>query len=277
MSRDATLKFALTRDLTLADVVALRNSLNFKGYNTTLLDRCEGGIDFSEDGAGRKDVRFGNGLLGIGASGLNLDLDTMQFVGPLDTVVARHAALSPSFHASNELLAYLKYDFSKTESLDIVECLVHCFGVLPDAIYNRGQWDSDSARITASDNANVVNIFLGFDLKSALSKWTVAIARWPDVMEERLFRCWKCKSKCPYNSFSHARATHVDPYSGCGQETTFYGLLGSFEFGRYRCCDNCYRQLTQCTTLTPFSNTRDPDKRGRDAPSGESLRKVRRP
>ena len=251
---ETTLKFALTRDVTSADVVALRDALNIEGYNTTLLDRSEGGVDFSKSPEVRKDLRFGNSLRGIGTRDRQLMADTLQFAGPMDRIVKKHAAASPPFSAGNELRAYLKYDFSEAESLDVVECMLQCFGVVPDTIYNRGEWVGDCARIAASDSASDINLFLGFELASALSKWTVAEARWPNVLEERLFGCWKCKSREPYFSFSHARATHEERVP---HETTFYGLLGCFERGQRVCCDNCYLDLTRCKT----SKTRPPRKR----------------
>ena len=71
MSCEVTLKFSTTRDVVLDDVVALRDALKAKGYNTTLLDRAEGGIDFTGDSTEgvRKDLRFDAGLDDLMAEG----------------------------------------------------------------------------------------------------------------------------------------------------------------------------------------------------------------
>lgn len=243
--KTTTLKFAVTRDLTLADVVALRDALNIKGYKTTLLNRTEGGIDFSESSKVRKDLRFDNSLSGIGIWDGQLAVDTLEFVGPMDKIVKSHASASPPFSTQNELRAYLAYDFLESESLDVVECMVQCFGVLPDTIHNRGQWSNSD--ITTSDNATDVNLYLGFDLASAVSRWTVPREEWPDALLERLFECWACKARRPWFVFLHARADHRQKHPHQG-ETTFYGLLELFEHGQSVCCDNCHFDLTHRAT-----------------------------
>ena len=167
------LKFALTRSLRLADVLALRDLHNSRGCNTKLLDRCEGGIDFSEGPKERKDVRFGNGMTSIGSVG-KLNVDTLEFVGQLDFVVRQQDAASPPYHTSNVLLAYLKYSFSDAECAGVIECLLHCFDVLPDTVHNRQELRGDSKPELTDVDAESLNIFLGFDTAEAISKWTVA-------------------------------------------------------------------------------------------------------
>lgn len=241
------LKFALTRSLRLADVVTLRDLLNSRGFNTKLLDRSEGGIDFSEGQKERKDLRFGNGMTSIGSSG-KLNVDTLEFVGPLDFVVRPHVAASPPHHTSNVLWAYLKYGFSDTECARVIECLLHCFDVLPDTVHNRQELRGDSKPELTDVDAESLNIYLGFDAAEAISKWTIACPGWPDAQDERLFPCWKCNEMRPYFSFSHSNRSHYPCINRFGEagipETTFYGLLGSFEVGgQFPCCDNCYLAL----------------------------------
>jgi hypothetical protein len=189
-------------------------------------------------------------LYGMECTGshFNVDSDTFEFTAPLDTIVARCVSSKP-FLANNELHLHSKGEFSHEEREDIIECAQRCFDALPDVIYNRRFKDESIARILEDDSAEIVNIYLGFDLEVALLRWTTASPRWGNTMIERLFKCWNCSAQHPYFSFSHCRASHFDDidYShGCKDwnDTTFFGLLGRFHLGHeYPCCDQCYKKI----------------------------------
>ena len=199
------LKFAKTRELTLGDVIRLRDGLLAKGYDVTLLDRCEGGIDFRNDVGSHKDLRF-SGLEGIGVSG-HLDTATLQFAVPLQTVISKFVTSSPPAFEGNELRLKLTNNFSLREIRDVQDCVESSFGAIPDVINNRRFEDWSAALISKDDSADAVNIYLGFNLQSAISKWTTLAPRPAhDEEEAHLFKCWKCKSRYSYLSYSHCQA-----------------------------------------------------------------------
>ena len=126
--------------------------------------------------------------------------------------------------------------------------------VLPNKIHNRSYWSNLGINI---ENEEAVNIYLGYNLKDALLRWTSPNPRWPDIEIEREFRCWKCKENRNYISFEHCRQSHLeDDFHG---ETTFYGLLGCFVYGNEPCCNNCYHKLVYYKR----QDTRDSDQSAR--------------
>lgn len=76
----------MTRDLVANDILELRDALNVQGHSTTLLDRYQGGIDFSQGmkspngNAVRKDLRFPQ-VSGIGFGGGLFDKTSLEFIG----------------------------------------------------------------------------------------------------------------------------------------------------------------------------------------------------
>jgi hypothetical protein len=258
-----------TRELALKDMLVLRDGLLAKGYDVTLLDRCEGGIDFGGNTGLEKDLRFTRGLKDIGAGGHYLDPETLQFAAPLETVIAQFASSSPPFCESNELRLKLKSGFSRKEIGDVQECVERVFGAVPDVIYNRRFDDCSVVRTSNDDSPDNVNIYLGFDLEKAVGRWTTPRPEWPNIRVERLFKCWNCKSRKPCSSFSHAKASHFDEYDlkfGCDEwgDTTFFGLLGRFHLGHeYPCCDICYSKLTHTSKLALVCIDPPPPKRRR--------------
>ena len=251
------LKFALTRDVILDDVCEFRGCLLAKGHITTLLDRTEGGLDFSGTAEPRKDLRF---MEGVEHRGHILDLDKQEFAAPLNTVIAQFASQSPFFSASNRMRFKLTGRFSHQELDDVSECAEQCLGALPDVIHNRRFKDESVASVSREDSSDSLNLYLGFDLGRALARWTIANPQWERSLSERLFKCWRCQSSDAYFGFSHCKASHLDAFDlfhGCRDwgDISFFGLLGQFELcHRFPCCNACYRTFSTSTDTTLVGN-----------------------
>ena len=141
--------------------------------------------------------------------------------------------------------------------------MVQCFGVMPNKIHNRSMLDGERPSTRDSDSADDVNLFLNFKLTTTVSKWTVVDSCFPNRMEERGFECWKCKTRKKYFWFTHAQAFHLEDDIGFPTTTTFFGLLGSFEYGRFPCCDTCYHALAfRCGETPGAPNACVPECRG---------------
>ena len=246
------LAVALTKDILVSYVDDLLAALVSRGYNVSLLRRCEGGIDFSNAAnhesstrisAVRKDLRFA-GTKRILGDLLNHSTLTWKEGTRMDTVVLSFNGNKPCYDSTNQLIVNLSYGFSTSECKDVLTCLLKCFHLYPDSIFNRARLERIAPQILSADTSHEVNIFLGYNSDEATTTWTIPS---PDPWLERLFPCWKCKGYSEYYNFMHSRASH----DGSRGETTFYGLLGLFVHRQFPCCQSCYRDLTTSCILKP--------------------------
>jgi hypothetical protein len=249
------LRFALTRDVTRRDLIALRDLLHAMGHVVALPQdggKCD--IHYLPDDPSsadeRKDVRL---------RAFSHLQDNLHFVQPLDTVVWARAP-APVYDRLNLLCANTSA-LSDSEIRNVISALVHTLGVVSNCIHNSSQLNgvTSPASILRGDEPSYdVNLLLGFDLANAIKTWTEG-SEGSEESEEpggekdvdylRLFVCWRCGGEKPACCFepvgcrrwgSSVRNTefihdHVQ---------RFHQLLGNFECGDAPCCECCSHELT---------------------------------
>ena len=92
-----SLRFALTRSVTLRNIVELRDFLRDNGNTVSLLKRAQGGMDFSFQQSGGKDIRWPQRFINIGVA------DECEFVKPLSTIACEYEQGMPLWHPENSI------------------------------------------------------------------------------------------------------------------------------------------------------------------------------
>ncbi len=65
-------------------------------------------------------------------------------------------------------------------------------------------------------------------------KYTIERKEFPGIVNERLFKCWKCKNHMSWFRFNNASANDAD---------SFEDVLEAFSVGYHPCCKRCKHQL----------------------------------
>jgi hypothetical protein len=228
-------RFTLTRSILLSDLLALRDFLISKGHAVALLKRNQGGIDFSPQQRGGKDLRWGD------FSAIGLDATGQNFVHNPSTIARHYLMGLPEWHRDNTIGIKLKElgieKFSEDERCDVREGMMKCMGVIDNVIYNRTK---ERFVVLSGDDSRYVDIFLEFDRERELQRWTVASPGYPDTEEERLFQCWRCKEDKAEFQFD------VDEESN-----SFYIVLDGFVTSNVTCCLDCAYEVTRCNAPLP--------------------------
>lgn len=213
--------FSFQRDVQDSDFNALLALLRGDGHDVAPLDRSEGGICFLVDGkdAG-KDIRFYHD------DDDNLHYKDGVFVGD----VWKHY-IGPDWIESNKLrvggrnCGGIGSSFTPGELASIRAHVVTALGVAENIIR------TEKRGVRPDDRREHVRRYFHFDKMDALEMWTIPSSRWPDVEEERLFKCWKCHKDKGVHEFEE-RNWHPD--------TAFENLLGRYALnGAVQWCRNC--------------------------------------
>lgn len=226
------LSFAATRSITGADLTRLLELLRARGYD---VEPFYEGIRWRVEG--RKDLRFTN-TNGFWdpirwSTGPDGKVNIYEFVS--DEVAFRHGALLPVWSEVNEFRPYLSGDFSEAELLAVRADVVNAFGAIENIIEN------EQRGILAEDTDEAIRLFLHFDRKKAIQRWTIADDYCPDEESQRKFKCWKCGEYKYAESYEDEGFFHVTPFDR---------LLGRYELhGDLPCCRDCrYRMCyVKCT------------------------------
>ena len=213
-------RFTLTRSILLSDLLTFRDFLVSKGHEVGLLNRHEGGIDFSPQQEGGKDLRW-DGFSAIG------------------TIAREYLKGLPEWHRDNNMrIKFFGFEkFSEDERCDIREGMVKCMGVIDNVIYNRTK---ERFVVLSEDESRYVDIFLEFDRERELQRWTVASPHDPDTEEERLFQCWRCKEDKAEFQFDVNE-----------ESNSFYIVLEGFVTSNVPCCLDCAYEVTRCNAPLP--------------------------
>jgi hypothetical protein len=232
---ESEFRFTLTRSILFSDLLALLEFLVSKGHGVALLKPHQGGIDFSPQQRGGKDLRWG------GFSDIGLDASGQNFVHNPSTIARHYLMGLPEWHRDNTIGITLKElgieKFSEDERCDIREGMVKCMGVIDNVIYNRTSW---RFVVLSEDDSRDVDIFLEFDRERELQRWTVASPDDPDTEEERLFQCWRCKEDKAEFQFDVNE-----------ESNSFYIVLEGFVTSNVPCCLDCAYEVTRCNAPLP--------------------------
>lgn len=211
--------FAATRTITGADFLVLHDFLRARGFDVEPFNE---GIRW-RGVEGRKDIFFST--RDQQAPIYELVGGYERNVGQWDFVIKQvfFTPCEPLWCVENAFHPFLYGDFSDDELRAIRADIVAAFGVVENVIKN------EHRGILPSDTAADIRLFLYYDRDNAIKKWTKPNPRWPNIENERLFKCWKCSGFRPYFSFP------LD---------TFDDLLEFYEFKRVPCCRKCQDELT---------------------------------
>ena len=135
--------------------------------------------------------------------------------------------------------------FSAEERLRILKWIETFLKVSEIVIENR---QIGGSTLLPSDTENNINAFVGFVYKEAIRRWTKEPEGWTlDLLEDRLFECWKCKQLCDCTEF---QSKHSD------ERQMFFQLLSAYVRGKVPCCTDCVLQLTICHVPNPIESSR---------------------
>ena len=226
-------RFTLTRSILLSDLLTFRDFLVSKGHEVGLLNRHEGGIDFSSQQEGGKYLRW-HGFSAIGRDGSG-----QNFVHNPSTIAREYLKGLPEWHRDNTMqIDFFGFEkFSEDERCDIREGMVECMGVIDNVIYNRTK---ERFVVLSEDESRYVDIFLEFDRERELQRWTVFSPHDPDTEEERLFQCWRCKEDKSEHQFDVNE-----------ESNSFYIVLEGFVTSNVPCCLDCAYEVTICNAPLP--------------------------
>ena len=247
-----SLRFALTRSVTLRNIVELRDFLRDSGHNVSLLKRAQGGVDFSSQQSGGKDIRWPRRFENIGiAIGV---ADEYEFVKPLSTIACEYEQGMPSWHPENSIEVRMKElggkSFSEKEKCDFCRGMVNCLGVMDSEIYNRSE---HRFKILESDKRREVNLFLEYDGEKETRTWTIQCPDYEDCHDERLFKCWRCQLYQKEWEFDSERIEI--------SHERFYAVLETYVNSYVTCCTSCVRDLTMCKAPAPHDDMPAPKRR----------------
>ncbi len=229
------LRYAVQRPITIRDFNELLRDLRAKGHRTFPCSSDNGRIEFVMH-ARRTDVRW-NSHCEYGSISLSIDKESGEFAGDPDRVLFMPDEKTAYWHRSREfsvsLVSSLEDDpFTAQEIQDTKECLVRCFGLLDNVIYNRSQKACKFTEdIIATDKEEDVNMFVGYDYNKALKEWTQESEEGPDAV--KTFECWICQHRYPW--WLYARDCEYD---------CFHNTLSLYVNGKVPCCEKCKIEIT---------------------------------
>jgi hypothetical protein len=241
-----SLRFALTRSVTLFNIVELRDFLRDSGNTVSLLKRAQSGVDFSFQQSGGKDIRwpcrrFENIEVAIGVAD--------EFVKPLSTIDCEYEQGMPLWHPENSIEVRMKElggkSFSEKEKRDFCSGMVNCLGVINNEIYNRSD---HRFKILESDEKIKVNLFLEYDAEKEIRTWTIQCPDYADCDDERerLFKCWRCGLYKKEGEFHYEQIENT--------RNRFYAVLETYVNSHVTCCTSCVWELTMCKAPVPYDD-----------------------
>ena len=229
-------KLVATRDITLGDIAAAA-----KAIQRPLL-HYDGRIDLTDPGGPHRDVSF-NGVT-RGFEGDFALADPATFEEPPSTVVFSVADCKNLAERWIDVDFRFRStpfdDFAALELKTVFDAVVLAFGARPVVIFNQKVFGGPK---TATDAD--INDYYGFDVKAAASEWSLPAPRWPDVHEERMFECWRCKSVRPAREFSL-------------EDDAVNDVLGSIVLEKTStACNRCVRDMSIRPPTHPRKRTTD--------------------
>lgn len=213
----------LTRDVTVGDFIAVADMLN-----KPLLKQMEGGIDLAHSESECRDLRIKH-------------VSKPQRIDYRDpTAIMLKAEPGVTQWHSTKLEFRVRsagaVPFAVDEVMPIMEAVCTQFGARPALVENRRELKRGSPLPTHADTTETINDFYGYDVAKAIRTFTMGRPEYPGVVNERLFRCWRCGSMYPASSF--------DPRGYDDNIGPFYWMLGNHVAGNVNACIVCCDELT---------------------------------
>lgn len=217
------LHIILTRDVTVGDLIAVADTLG-----KPLLKQMEGGIDLAHTKAEHRDLRIKHAgkpqrvdYSSPTAIMLKAEPGVTQWLSTKLDFRIRSADATP---------------FAIDEVMPIMEAVCTQFGARPALVENRRALNCGSPLPTLADTTEAKNDFYGYDVAAAIKTFTMGRPECPGVVNERLFRCWRCSNTYPASSF--------DPLGLDLNIGHFYWMLGNHVAGKVPACVVCCDELT---------------------------------
>ena len=220
-----SLHIILTRDVPVGDLIAVADMLNKP------LAKCsEGGIDLAHTKAEHRDLRFTH----CGS----YDVGVVDYSDP--TIILLKAEPGVTQWHSTKLDFRVRSagatPFAIDEVMSIMDVVCTQFGARPALVENRRALKLGSPLPTHADTIETINDFYGYDVAKAIRTFTMGRPEYPGVVNERLFRCWRCANMYPAGSF--------DPLGLDLNIGHFYWMLGNHVAGKVPACVVCCDELT---------------------------------
>lgn len=217
------LHIILTRNVPVGDLIAVADTLK-----KPLLKRVEGGIDLSHTKAEYRDLR----IVHVGKT------RRVDYSEP--TAIMLHAEPGVTQWHSTKLEFRVRsagaVPFAIDEVLPIMTAVCAQFDARPALVENRRELKLGSPLPTHADTTETINDFYGYDVAKAIKTFTMGRPEYPGVVNERLFRCWRCANMYPAGSFDPLGLDlNIDP---------FYWMLGNHVAGKVPACVVCCDELT---------------------------------
>lgn len=235
-----SLEVIATRNVTLGDLAAAA-----RAFGKPLL-HYDGRINLSGDTSDapgeRNDVAFSFGCVGRLAVDFALDPGTGEFAEPPGTVVfdVKGCAQIDEMRITATCRAPAPLSAAQLDAL--LSAITTAFDARPSVIVNRGSLKMGPLAPQATDSAEDVNDFWGFDVAAAMQAYTVPDDRWPEADDERLFECWRCAGFRPAWHFPGSYGKLDDSYYGVNRVASVLArlVLG----GNMTACQMCVDDVT---------------------------------
>jgi len=186
--------------------------------------------------SGDRDVRVSHDL----AMGVSAQLDSFVDQGgcvtaPVDTVFLLFQQGIQTYTTTLDFRSHDAAPFEVAEMQRVLDVVCVHFGAAPAVIMNRHLLLGAAYGPVASDSADDINVFHGYDVKKAVERFTLPSIRWPNETLERLFLCWRCITAKYCGAFY---------FRGSNPGSHFYNLLGSRVIANTNgCCKQCTDEM----------------------------------
>jgi len=218
-----TLGIILTRDVPVSDLIAVAGTLK-----KPLLNH-EYGIDLAHTKTEYRDLRI------VHVSKIRGSVDYSK----PDAIMLQAEPGVTQWHSTTldfRVRSAGATPFAIDEVLPIMEAVCAQFGARPALVENRRELKLGSPLPTHADTTETSNDFYGYDVAKAIKTFTIERTEYPGVVNERLFRCWRCANMYPAGSF--------DPLGYDDEIDKFYRMLGNHVAGNVPACVVCFDELT---------------------------------
>ena len=234
------LHIVVTRNVTVGDLIAVADTLK-----KPLLKCSEGGIDLAHSKAEHRDLRFTH---------CDQPRDVVDYSDPTAILLKAEPGVT-QWHSTKldfRVRSAGAVPFAIDEVFSIMDVVCAQFGARPALVENRRALKLGSPLPTHADTIETINDFYGYDVTKAIRTFTMGRPEYPGVVNERLFRCWRCANMYPAGSF--------DPRGYDDNIGPFYWMLGNHVAGNVNACIVCCDELT-VRPATPLARETKASKR----------------